>query len=69
MQGKTEIIIQEELSNFWGKYFDQMQLKVNDKGTMLYGFIKDEAHLHGILSQIKALNLTLISINPVKTDN
>jgi hypothetical protein len=46
-----------------------MVISYEDANTILSGDIKDEAHLHGVLNQIRDLNLKLISINPDETNN
>ena len=47
-------------------WFEGMEISYEGTNTMLSGNIKDEAHLHGILNQIRDLNLKLISVNSVE---
>ncbi len=66
MKGKTKIKIQGHLDKEWKDWFDGMAISYAGNNTMLTGNIKDEAHLHGILNQIRDLNLKLISVNSVE---
>lgn len=69
MRGKTEIRVEGYLDNKWEDWFEGMVISYEDATTILSGDIKDEAHLHGVLNQIRDLNLKLISINPAKKAN
>lgn len=69
MKGKTEIRVEGHLDNKWNDWFEGMAISYEDATTILSGDIKDETHLHGVLNQIRDLNLKLISINPVKKAN
>lgn len=64
MKGKIDIIVEEHLDKDRMNWFEGMVISYEGTNTMLSGNIKDEAHLHGILNQIRDLNLKLISVNP-----
>jgi hypothetical protein len=64
MKGKMEIIVEGHLDKRWTDWFDGMVIRYEGTNTSFSGNIKDEAHLHGILNQIRDLNLKLISIKP-----
>ncbi len=64
MKGNNIIIVQGHLDTKWKNWFEGMVISYEGPNTMLSGNIKDEAHLHGILNQIRDLNLKLISVNP-----
>ncbi|NOU47157.1 MAG: hypothetical protein HOO86_08860 [Bacteroidales bacterium] len=64
MKGKTEIKVEGLLDKKWKSSFEGMEISYAGNNTKLTGNIKDEAHLHGILNQIRDLNLKLISVNP-----
>jgi hypothetical protein len=66
MKGKNIIIVQGHLDTKWNDWFEGMIISYNGTTTVLSGKIKDEAHLHGILNQIRDLNLKLISVNPAE---
>lgn len=64
MKGKNKIIVQGHLDPSWKDWFEGMVITYKSANTMISGNIKDEAHLHGLLNQIRDLNLKLISVNP-----
>jgi hypothetical protein len=64
MKGKTIIIIQNHLDEKWKSWFEGMEINYEGDNTIITGNLKDEAHMHGILNQIRDLNLKIISINP-----
>ena len=66
MTGKTEIKIKERLDNNWQEYFGSMGVEFDGNMTTITIHLKDESHMHGILSLIRDLNLQLISINKLK---
>ncbi len=69
MKGTTKIKIQEHLDKKWKDSFEGMEITYEGEHTIISGILKDETHLHGILNQIRDLNLKLISINPGKKEN
>ncbi len=61
-----EIRVAGELDPSWRPWFEGMQLHVNPAGeTTLSGCVVDQSALHGLLSRIRDLNLTLISVRRV----
>ena len=64
MKGKTEIIVEGLLDQKWKDCFEGLEMIYEGNNTRLSGYIKDEAHVHGVLNQIRDLNLKLISVNP-----
>lgn len=69
MKGKTIIKVEGLLDKKWKNSFDGMEISYEGNNTILTGEIKDEAHLHGILNQIRDLNLKLLSVNPAEENN
>jgi hypothetical protein len=69
MKGRNIIIVQGLLDTKWKDWFEGMVISYEGKNTILTGNIMDEAHLHGILNQIRDLNLKLISVNPTEKKN
>ena len=68
MQSKCyEIRIQGILSPDWTEWFEDMEIRQEKGQTILRGRIVDQAALHGLLTKVRNLNLTLLSINPVYT--
>jgi len=64
MTGRGKFKIQGHLDKKWKDWFDGMEIIYEGDDTILSGNIKDEAYMHGILNQIRDLNLKLISVNP-----
>jgi hypothetical protein len=62
-----EIRIRDRLDEDWSEWFDTMTLTHTSEGqTILTGPVADQAALHGLLSRISDLNLTLISVTQVE---
>ncbi len=63
-----EIRVEGELGDMWANWFEGLSIRKEFDGeggrhvTVLYGPIPDQPALHGVLSKIRDLNLTLISI-------
>lgn len=63
-----EIRVEGELGDMWAGWFEGLSIRKEYIGetdrhiTVLYGPIPDQPALHGILNQIRDLNLTMISI-------
>ena len=51
------------LDNKWTNFFDGMKIECSKDETILYGPVKDQSALHGILNRIRDLNLVLISVD------
>lgn len=60
-----EIKLQEALSSSWQSFFDKLELRSETQEgncrTILTGEL-DQSALHGVLNQIRDLNLHLISV-------
>jgi hypothetical protein len=69
MKGKKTIIVLGHLDIKWKDWFEGMVISYAGNNTILSGDIKDEAHLHGVLNQIRDLNLKLISVNSTQHDS
>ncbi len=59
----TTIKIEGYLDEKWKDWFNGMSICYEGKYTILSGMVKDRAALHGILNQIRDLNMKLISVN------
>ena len=61
------IHIEENLSPQMAEWFEESEITITDQGeTTITCSIVDQAALHGVLSKIRDLNLTLISIAKVE---
>lgn len=63
------IIIKGILDKNGEEWIDVMEFTYEEGNTILSGYVKDEAGLHGILNRIRDLNLKLISVNPSEKTN
>ena len=57
------IEIEERMDSHWQDCFDGWTLEVGRKSSVLTGAVPDQAALHGILTRIRDLNITIISID------
>ncbi len=65
-----EIRVRGQLDSRWSEWLEGLDLKLLENGEMiLFGPIVDQAALMGVLNKISYLNLTLLSVNEVKTTN
>ena len=55
------------LDKKWTDWFEDMKITHEGEDTMLIGPVADQAALHGLLVQIRDLNLTLISLERIET--
>ena len=61
------IRIKEPLESYWQEWFDGLQFSTTQDGTtLLTGTHLDQAALHSILTKIRNLGLTLLSVNQVE---
>lgn len=62
-----EIRVEGQLDPLWADWFDGLALTnlVEEGQAVLHGPIRDQAALHGVLTRIRDLNLTIISIKQI----
>jgi hypothetical protein len=66
--GCFEIHVRGHLNDIWSDWLEGLEMKLLDDGEMiLSGSIVDQAALMGILNKLNRLNLTLLSVNEVKS--
>jgi hypothetical protein len=64
---RYQIQVKETLSDFWSDWFDGLVIQNQPNGeTVLSGMVRDQANLHGILTKIRDLGLTLVSLERVE---
>jgi hypothetical protein len=67
--GRYQIRIKEQISDKWLDWFDEFAITRTESGeTLLTGRIGDQSALHGLLAKIRDLNLTLISVSRIETE-
>ncbi len=68
VQKGFEIHVKGHLDESWSDWLEGLEVKLLDNGEMtLFGPILDQAALMGVLNKISHLNLTLLSVNEMKT--
>jgi len=73
-RGIYQIKVEEGLGESWSDWFNGMAITYESGSdgspvTTLTGAVVDQAALHGILSRIWNLNLTLISVTRIEGDS
>jgi hypothetical protein len=64
-----EIRLREHLDNRWANRFDDFALSYLEDGTtLLVGPIPDQAALHGLLSRVRDLGLTLLAVTCIGSE-
>jgi hypothetical protein len=64
-----EIRVKGHLDPRWSEWFDGLQITNEPNGeALLSGYIPDQAALHGVLAKVRDLNLQLISVTSVNSD-
>lgn len=63
------IRIEGQLGPGWSEWFAGMTLSQTESGdTLLSGPVVDQAALHGLLARIRDLNLTLIAVERIESN-
>ena len=63
------IRLKERLDQHWSNWLDGLMIIHEANGeTVLAGEVVDQAALHGLLSKVRDLHLTLISVSPVEIE-
>ncbi len=60
------ITLEGELSDRAGRAFDGMTLTREDGTTVLFGRMRDQAELQGVLQRVSDLGLTLLSATAIE---
>lgn len=64
-----EIRVEGHLAERWSDWFAGLAIQNDLKGeTRLSGALSDQAALFGVLNKLQALNLTLISVNRLTSE-
>lgn len=63
VSAQYRIRVASHLNPAWSERFAGMSLSYDANDTLLQGAVLDQAALHGLLSQIRDLGLTLIALD------
>ncbi len=64
------IRLKEKLDQHWSDWLGGLKMIHEANGeTVLAGEVVDQAALHGLLTKVRDLHLTLISVSPVEVDS
>jgi hypothetical protein len=62
-----QITIKEQLDEQWAEWFSPLVIQHGTNGnTTLRGPVRDQGELHGLLTKVRDLNLTLVSVHQVE---
>ena len=65
-----QIRIKEQLGQHWSAWFGGLMITTEANGeTAITGEVVDQAALHGLLSKVRDLQLTLLSVYPLEKDS
>ncbi len=58
-----QLRVDGHLDTHWSAHLDDLALRLEDDGTTtLTGVVQDQSQLHGLLTKIRDLGLTLVSV-------
>jgi hypothetical protein len=63
-----QIKVKGVLDEKWSDWFNGLAITVESGITTLSGAIADQPRLHGLLSKIRDLNLTLLSVTRIESE-
>jgi hypothetical protein len=66
---KYQIRVKGILDPSWSDWFDGFTVASSEKETELTGLVPDQSALHGILTKLNDLGLTILSITQLKGGN
>ena len=62
------IKLKGRLDPHWSDWFEQMVISTEGGVTVLKGPVADQAALHGLLTRIRDLNLTLLAVERIEPE-
>jgi hypothetical protein len=61
--GRYEFRVAQRLSQTAVASFPELRVTESSSGTVLYGPVRDDAELHGILSRLQLLGLSILDVH------
>lgn len=61
--GRYEFRVAQRLSATAAASFPELTVRAGSPGTVLFGPVRDDAELHGILSRLQLLGLTILDVH------
>jgi hypothetical protein len=65
--GRYRIVLRGRLSERFASAFDGMTLEPGPGQTILVGDVRDQAHMYGLLDQLRDFGIDLVAVQPVGT--
>ena len=66
---RVEITVKKRIDFNWSEWFEGMTIRHTDQDeTILSGTIVDQAALYGLLTKLRNLGLSLVSVNSVEVE-
>ncbi len=66
---QIEIVVKGHLDPHWSEWLEGMTITHTAEGTVLCGTVADQSALYGLLSRLRDLGLTLISVISTEQNN
>jgi len=67
--GRYRIVLRGRLSERFAFAFDGMTLEPGPGQTILVGDVRDQAHMYGLLDQLRDFGIDLLAVQPVGTSD
>jgi hypothetical protein len=64
---RYRIVLRGRLSEHFASAFDGMTLEHGPGRTVLTGDVRDQAHMYGLLDQLRDFGIDLVAVQPVGT--
>ena len=65
--GRYRIVLRGRLSERFESAFEGMALEPGPNQTVLVGDVRDQAHMYGLLDQLRDFGIELLAVEPVGT--
>jgi hypothetical protein len=64
----VEIRIRGRIAEHWSSWFEDLAVDYTDDETVLSGHVADQAALYGLLSRLRDLGLSLLSVETAQDE-